>query len=236
VIPLTPAGADQPYREVVVRMRGENGELVLPMAFIPAAERYGVLGAIDRWVVGTAFEWLSHHPAEEGLAINLSSHSLGDEGFLDFVMERFRDTRLSPRRVCFEITETAAIANWNRASHFLAALKTMGCRFALDDFGSGMSSFAYLKSLPVDFIKIDYAMVDAINRIAQVIGIRTIAEYVENEEILLKLRELGVNYAQGNGIHVPQPLERLKAHHAAGDHSPGEDKSYDVAFSVVRPA
>ena len=248
VIPLAAAGADQPYREVVVRMRGENGELVLPMAFIPAAERYGVMGAIDRWVVTTAFEWLSRHPAEEGLAINLSSHSLGDEGFLDFVMERFRDARLAPRRVCFEITETAAIANWNRANHFLSALKTMGCRFALDDFGSGMSSFAYLKSLPVDFIKIDgafvrdmihdevdYAMVDAINRVAQVIGIRTIAEYVENEEILLKLRELGVNYAQGNGIHVPQPLERLKLHHTAGERSPGEDKSFDVAFSVVRP-
>jgi diguanylate cyclase (GGDEF)-like protein/PAS domain S-box-containing protein len=248
VMPLSAESADQPYREVVVRMRGENGELVLPMAFIPAAERYGVMGAIDRWVVATAFEWLRDHPADEGLAVNLSSHSLGDEGFLDFVMERFRDARLSPRRICFEITETAAIANWNRASRFLSALKTMGCRFALDDFGSGMSSFAYLKSLPVDFIKIDgafvrdmvhdevdHAMVEAINRIAQVIGIRTIAEYVENGEILLKLRELGVNYAQGNGIHVPQPLERSKTHHAAGDCSPAEDASLDITLSAVRP-
>ena len=248
VVPLADTGADQPYREVLVRMRGENGELVLPMAFIPAAERYNVMGAIDSWVVTTAFEWLSKHPADEGLAINLSSHSLGDEGFLDFVIDRFRHARLSPRRVCFEITETAAIANWNRASKFLLALKTMGCRFALDDFGSGMSSFAYLKSLPVDYIKIDgafvrdmthdevdYAMVEAINRIGQVIGIRTIAEYVENEEILAKLKELGVNYAQGYGIHVPQPLEYLGTHHVESNLSPGEDKSFNVTFSAARP-
>jgi diguanylate cyclase (GGDEF)-like protein/PAS domain S-box-containing protein len=219
VIPLSVTN-ELPYREVLVRMLDEEGDLIPPMAFIPAAERYGVMSSVDRWVVKTAFAWLSGHPSEERLAINISSQSLGDEDFLDFVMEQFKASHLSPRRICFEITETAAIANWNRATHFISALRTLGCRFALDDFGSGMSSFAYLKNLPIDFIKIDgafvrdmiddevdFAMVEAVNRIGHVMGIRTTAEYVENDEILEKLRELGVDYAQGFGLHTPQPLE-----------------------------
>ena len=219
VIPLTVSSGTPPYREVLVRMIGEKGELVPPMAFIPAAERYGVMSTVDRWVVKTAFEWLADHPREEGLAVNLSSQSLSDDGFLDFVMGQFHAVRLSPRRICFEITETAAIANWKRATQFIAALRSLGCCFALDDFGSGMSSFGYLKNLPVDFIKIDgafvrdmiedevdHAMVEAVNRIGHVMGIRTTAEYVENDRILAKLREMGVDYAQGFGIHVPEPL------------------------------
>ncbi|MCR4331720.1 MAG: EAL domain-containing protein, partial [Sulfuricaulis sp.] len=219
VIPLTVSSGTPPYREVLVRMIDEKGELVPPMAFIPAAERYGVMSTVDRWVVKTAFEWLASHPREEGLAVNLSSQSLSDEGFLDFVMGQFHAVRLSPRRICFEITETAAIANWKRATLFIAALRSLGCCFALDDFGSGMSSFGYLKNLPVDFVKIDgafvrdmiedevdYAMVEAVNRIGHVMGIRTTAEYVENDRILAKLREMGVDYAQGFGIHVPEPL------------------------------
>ncbi|MBI3778404.1 MAG: EAL domain-containing protein [Gammaproteobacteria bacterium] len=219
VIPLTASAGSHPYREVLVRMRDEKGELVPPMAFIPAAERYGVMSMVDRWVVKSAFEWLADHPAEESLAVNLSSQSLGDDGFLDFVMEQFHMAGLSPRRICFEITETAAIANWNRATQFIAALRALGCCFALDDFGSGMSSFGYLKNLPVDFIKIDgafvrdmiedeidFAMVEAVNRIGHVMGIRTTAEYVENDRILARLREIGVDYAQGFGIHMPEPL------------------------------
>jgi len=233
IVPVAAGAANQPYREVLIRLRGERGELVLPMAFIPAAERYGVMNTIDRWVVNTAFHWLASRPTEEGLAINLSSQSLGNEDFLDFVMEQFRMTRLSPRRICFEITETAAIANWNRASHFVSALRARGCSFALDDFGSGMCSFAYLKTLPVDFIKIDgafvrdltqdkvdYAMVEAINHIGHVMGIQTIAEYVENEQTLAKLRELGVDYVQGYGIHVPQPLNRSTAQDKNADQTP----------------
>ena len=219
VIPLADTALASPYREVLVRMIDEQGELVPPMAFIPAAERYGVMSTVDRWVVKTAFEWLANHPREEGLAVNLSSQSLSDDGFLDFVMEQFHAVHLSPRRICFEITETAAIANWKRATEFITALRSLGCCFALDDFGSGMSSFGYLKNLPVDFIKIDgtfvrdmtedevdFAMVEAVNRIGHVMGIRTTAEYVENDRILAKLREMGVDYAQGYGIHVPEPL------------------------------
>ncbi|MHB8743599.1 MAG: EAL domain-containing protein [Sulfuricaulis sp.] len=220
VLPIATASADRPYREVLVRMIDEKGELIPPMAFIPAAERYGVMNTIDHWVTKTALEWLAAHDSEEGLAINLSGQSLGDEGFLNFVIEQFRLRHISPRRICFEITETVAIANWKRATHFIAKLRALGCRFALDDFGSGMSSFGYLKNLAVDFIKIDgafvrdmiedevdYAMVEAVNRIGHVMGIRTTAEYVENDQILAKLRELGVDYVQGYGIHVPQPLE-----------------------------
>ncbi len=248
VVPLSVTD-DYSCREVLVRMREENGELVPPMAFIPAAERYGVMSTVDRWVVRTAFAWLAGHPAEERLAINLSSQSLGDGDFLNFVMEQFRATRLSPRRICFEITETAAIANWNRVTHFIAALRALGCRFALDDFGSGMSSFGYLKGLAVDFIKIDgafvrdmiddevdFAMVEAVNRIGHVMGIRTTAEYVENDEILAKLREMGVDYAQGYGLHMPQPLEGPVEIPAAKTASVAE-KPFDLDFPIAgRPA
>jgi diguanylate cyclase (GGDEF)-like protein/PAS domain S-box-containing protein len=245
VMPLSVTADDRSYREVLVRMLDEKGELVPPMAFIPAAERYGVMSSVDRWVVKTAFVWLARHPSEERLAINISSQSLGDEGFLKFVMEQFRATRLSPRRICFEITETAAIANWNRATHFITALRALGCRFALDDFGSGMSSFAYLKNLPIDFIKIDgafvrdmiddevdFAMVEAVNRIGHVMGIRTTAEYVENDEILEKLRELGVDYAQGFGLHIPQPLEPFMANTAEKEVT-AEEKIFNLNLPVA---
>lgn len=249
VVPLAVTADDYPYREVLVRMIDENGELVPPMAFIPAAERYGVMSTVDRWVVRTAFSWLAGHSHDERLAINLSSQSLGDDDFLKFVMEQFRATRLSPRRICFEITETAAIANWNRATHFIAALRTLGCRFALDDFGSGMSSFGYLKSLPIDVIKIDgafvrdmiddevdFAMVEAVNRIGHVMGIRTTAEYVENDKILEKLRELGVDYAQGYGLHVPQPLEALTGV-SAGKVVIAKETPFDMDIPITgRPA
>ena len=248
VIPLS-ATDDCSYREVLVRMVDEKGELVPPMAFIPAAERYGVMSTVDRWVVKTAFAWLAQHPSEERMAINVSSQSLGDEDFLNYVIGQFRSKRLSPRRICFEITETAAIANLNRATHFIAALRTLGCRFALDDFGSGMSSFAYLKNLAIDFIKIDgafvrdmiddevdFAMVEAINRIGHVMGIRTTAEYVENDEILEKLRKMGVDYAQGFGLHIPQPLVSSMEDDTIKT-AAAEEKSFSLDLPVMtRPA
>lgn len=155
-------------------------------------------------------------------AINISGLSLSDEEFLAFVKTQFNNYNIPPKKICFEITETVAIANLTDATLFIQSLKQLGCRFALDDFGSGLSSFAYLKSLPVDYLKIDgifvkdilddpmdFAMVKSINEIGQVMGKQTIAEFVENESILEKLQEIGVDYAQGYGIGRPEPLEKL---------------------------
>ncbi len=211
--------------EILVRMLDERGELVPPMAFIPAAERYGLMPAIDRWVIRTAFGILGrceHNRRDPHCAvynINLSGASLSDDGLADYVNAQLAAHRLAPRSVCFEITETAAIANLGQATGFIAALKGVGCRFALDDFGSGLSSFVYLKNLPVDFIKIDgtfvkdmtadpmdHAMVQSINHIGHVLGIQTVAEFVESDAIIAQLRDLGVDYVQGYGITRPGPL------------------------------
>ncbi len=209
--------------ELLIRMLDERGELVPPMAFIPAAERYNLMPAIDRWVIRTAFATLArlkHDRDAEPIAlcaINLSGASIGDERFLDFVRDQLRVFDIERSCVCFEITETAAIANLDKAARFIQELKTLGCRFCLDDFGAGMSSFGYLKHLPVDFLKIDgvfvkdmaddpidRAMVEAINSIGHVMGKQTIAEFVDNERILVALEELGVDFAQGYGIDKPK--------------------------------
>jgi diguanylate cyclase (GGDEF)-like protein/PAS domain S-box-containing protein len=225
-----PAGpeAEALHYELLLRMRDEHGRLVLPGAFLPAAERYDLAGHLDRWVIDTAFSWLSVHP--EHLAqlwlccINLSARSLANEEFLSYVIGRFDDTGIAPEKICFEVTETAAIANLSSATRFVRALQEWGCRFALDDFGSGLSSFAYLKNLPVDFLKIDgvfvrgilddpvdLAMVKSINEIGQAFGKKTIAEFVESKAILdkLRLRYIGVDYAQGYAVGRPQPLEHM---------------------------
>jgi diguanylate cyclase (GGDEF)-like protein/PAS domain S-box-containing protein len=208
-------------REVLVRMRDENGRLQEPQTFIPAAERYGMMPAIDRWVVNQACTVLAQRTdsLDEILSINISSQSLSDDLFLEFVVEQFRRRKLDPQRCCFEITETAAITNWNRALKFVTTLKAMGCLFALDDFGSGMSSFAYLQNLPVDLVKIDgrfvrqmvhnpkdRAMVEAIHHVAHAMGIATIAECVEDAQSLEALRQLGTDYAQGFAIEYPSRL------------------------------
>ncbi|MBC7943726.1 MAG: EAL domain-containing protein [Burkholderiales bacterium] len=215
------------HYELLLRLQDENGNVVLPMAFIPAAERYNLMPEIDRWVIRTLFASHGAHyremhrraPGECLYAINLSGTSISDLHFLEFVIDQFESTGTPPQAICFEITETAAIANLNRANEFMLTLKQMGCHFSLDDFGSGLSSFGYLKNLPVDYIKIDggfvkdiaddavdHAMVEAIMRIARVMDIKTIAEFVENGRILAKLREIGVDYAQGFDVHVPEPL------------------------------
>ena len=162
---------------------------------------------------------LSRNNRPQSFSINLSGQSLNDEHFLQFVVDEFVRTGLLPEQICFEITETAAIANIARAKTFISLLQEKGCSFALDDFGSGMSSYSYLKNLNVNYLKIDgafvkdvaqdpvdFAMVESITRIGHVMGIQTIAEFVENEAILAKLREIGVDYAQGYGIHKPEPL------------------------------
>ncbi len=231
IAPIAPAshvrpGDAAPHYEVLVRMIDEQGELVPPMAFIPAAERYGLMPALDRWVVNAALASLAARPADPGgaiqISINLSGKTLGDDTFIEFVEAAFRKYRVPHHQICFEITETAAIANLSQAGKFINWFRQHGCLFSLDDFGAGMSSFSYLKHLQVDFIKIDgifvkdilqdpidEAMVIAINNIGQVMGLRTVAEFVENQAILERLRELGIDFAQGYGVHRPQPLHEV---------------------------
>jgi diguanylate cyclase (GGDEF)-like protein/PAS domain S-box-containing protein len=228
---IRPLGGGEPLREIFIRMLDEDGRLVPPVAFIPAAERYHLVPQIDRWVIANALAALHEDSGRETVTLNLSGQSITQESFLDFVNERLQSSGVDPRRVCFEITETAAIANLTRALAFINALRARGCRFVLDDFGSGMSSFAYLKNLPVDFVKIDgefvrdlvadpihAALVGSINQIGHVMGLRTIAEAVEDEPALAALRAIGVDYVQGFHVHRPQPLPGFAARvmHAAG--------------------
>ncbi len=225
---IVPIGAVDPaerHFELLLRMVDADDKVVPPMAFIPAAERYNLMPAIDRWVVRHAFELIASRTARAGsdppdvYMINLSGASLGDDGLLDFIRERFVEFELATRAICFEITETAAIANFGKAARFMEELRALGCRFSLDDFGVGMSSFGYLKRLPVDFLKIDgsfvqdmlanpidSAMVEAINGIGHVMGKRTVAESVEDPSTMERLRELGVDYAQGFAIARPTPF------------------------------
>jgi diguanylate cyclase (GGDEF)-like protein len=246
IVPLNSRGHGiQGFYEILVRMNDHGNDVILPTAFIPAAERYHLMPTIDRRIISSVFasmhEFSSHaQNADESIApmfsINLSGQSLCDDNFLDFVTGLFEYYHIDPQRICFEITETAAIANLSRAKAFIETLKGMGCKFALDDFGSGLSSFGYLKSLPVDYLKIagnfvqdivrdpvDHAMVDAINQIGHIMGLITIAESVESEEIMLKIRESGIDYAQGYWIGEPKPFaEVLAAHYTSSrnDSSP----------------
>jgi diguanylate cyclase (GGDEF)-like protein len=209
------------HYEVLLRMQDEAGKLIPPMAFIPAAERYGLMPQLDRWVITTAFaQYNRRHPMNGPLgtcSVNISGASICDESFYEFVVEQFNLYKVPPLGICFELTETSAIANLAEAAVLIFKLKELGCRFSLDDFGSGMSSFAYLKHLPVDYLKIDggfvkdmiedsidHAMVEAINHIGHVMEIETIAEFVENGVVLEALRRIGVDYAQGYGIEKPQ--------------------------------
>jgi diguanylate cyclase (GGDEF)-like protein/PAS domain S-box-containing protein len=223
---IAPLQEDEPgeHYELLLRMRDESGKIVAPDQFIAAAERYGLTPSIDRWVVESAFRWLVSEADERArlamCSINLSGQSLGDDKFLPFVIEQFHRSGLDASKICFEITETAAIANFSQANRFIQALKELGCKFALDDFGTGLSSFGYLKHFPVDFLKIDGSfvkgllhdaidreMVRSINEIGHLTGKKTIAEWAENAEIIEILRSLGVDYAQGYGIAQPQRLK-----------------------------
>jgi len=215
-----------PHYEVLVRLRDPDGQLVSPMAFIPAAERYNLMQSIDQWVVRHALQLLATQTTGDtvSLAINLSGQSLGTREVLATIQRAIEETGVSPANLCFEITETAAITNLAAATQFMRRLRELGCRFALDDFGSGLSSFGYLSNLEVDYIKIDghfikniladplsRSIVDSINRIGHVLGISTIAEFVESAEVAAALEMLGVDYVQGFGIHRPEPLAGLLA-------------------------
>jgi EAL domain-containing protein (putative c-di-GMP-specific phosphodiesterase class I) len=224
IVPLD-SRTDKHY-ELLIRMKDEKGKIIRPGAFLPAAERYNLITQLDRWVIGKAIDLLRAHPAFVNqirfVSINLSGQSLADNNILNFIISQLDASGLEGDMICFEITETAAISNLISAQKFISTLKEIGCHFALDDFGSGFSSFGYLKNLPVDYLKIDgmfvkdivddpidHAMVKSINEIGQVMGMQTIAEFVENDEIKGMLREIGVNYAQGYGIGRPLPFDEL---------------------------
>ncbi|MBI2310995.1 MAG: EAL domain-containing protein [Betaproteobacteria bacterium] len=224
ILPL--AAGREAHHEILVRMVDSAGQLLSPTAFLPTAERYKLQSLLDRWVITTLLEFLRRHAGAEGgrgetcFAINLSGGSINDSTFADFLRREIGEHHVNASRLCFEITETTAISNLTKAAELMHEMKALGCRFALDDFGIGMSSFAYLKHLPVDFLKIDgafvrdmarnpmdAAIVEAINRIAHALGIETVAEYVEDGETLAKVRELGVDYAQGDAVGGPEPLQ-----------------------------
>ena len=218
--------SNKPHYELLVRMQDVNGGIIPPGAFLPAAERYNLIVQLDLWVIDKIFCLLHLNPSfldkVNFVSVNLSGHSLTDESVLAFIILKFRQYKIDGKKFCFEITETAAITHIVMAERFILELKKLGCKFALDDFGSGLSSFGYLKNLPVDFLKIDgvfvkslvedkidYAMVKAINEIGHIMGMQTIAEFVESEGIKEILIELGVDYAQGYCIHRPQPFEEI---------------------------
>ena len=216
------------HYEILLRMLDEEGQIVPPGVFIPAAERYDLMPTIDRWVIENTFDTLSKLYRSEAkkqlhtCSINLSGTSWADESLAGFICEMAGRYRVAARSICFEITETAAISNLGKTIAFIRDLKQAGFRFSLDDFGSGVSSFGYLKQLPVDYLKIDgsfvkniindkidHAMVEAINQVGHIMGIQTIAEFVENEEILARITAMGVDYAQGYAIARPQPLDLI---------------------------
>jgi EAL domain-containing protein (putative c-di-GMP-specific phosphodiesterase class I) len=200
-------------------MIDKEGDIISPNTFLSAAARYNMISMIDEWVLENTIYWLSRRQQKVLVSVNLSGMSLSDKSFLNFVVSKIKEYRINAELLCFEITETAAISHLTTAIHFMTVLKKLGCTFALDDFGSGLSSFSYLTSLPVDYLKIDgsfvvdidkdpmhYAMVKSINEVGQVMGIKTIAEYAASEDIITCLKEIGVDHAQGYAVARPLPL------------------------------
>ncbi len=212
--------------EILVRLN-DQGKVVTPDSFIPTAERYNLMPLIDEWVISNTVEFLKEyqqkHHSDIRVAINLSGQSLSENSVLNLITDKLRKNKaIKKELICFEITETAAIANMTKAVEFITYIKQMGCNFSLDDFGSGLSSFSYLKNMPVDNIKIDGAFireihtdstnkvfVESIHNISRTMGIKTTAEYVENEEILNCIKSIGIDYAQGYHISKPLPVKTL---------------------------
>jgi diguanylate cyclase (GGDEF)-like protein/PAS domain S-box-containing protein len=222
IVPMRLGQSEAELGEILVRLLDERGVIVLPGAFLPAAERYGQISTIDRWVVGETVDFLKTRGRGSSkimLSVNLSGQSFSDQDVLDFIVDRIKSSRIMPSSLCFEVTETAAISDLTSALAFITSLRALGCRFSLDDFGSGLSSFGYLKTLPVDYLKIDgrfvekipndrvaETMVEAIHRLGHVMGLKTIAEWVENAETLERLRTMNVDYAQGFHVGPPRPM------------------------------
>ncbi len=214
--------AKEEHYEILIRLREKTGEILSPFHFIPAAERYNLMPKIDRWVIKTTLKRMAREFTENldsklVCSINLSGQSFSEEGLVAYIQEQIKKYNIPANRICLEMTETAAVSNLTQAVKFMEQLKDIGCQFSLDDFGSGMSSFTYLKNLPVDYLKIDgyfvktmmeneidKAMVNAIHQIGSVMGLKTIAEFVENDDIINELKTMGINYGQGYGIHKPE--------------------------------
>ena len=223
IVPLAENANQCKHFEFLVRMTNDGDEMVSPGAFIPAAERYNLMPEIDRWVIRHAFEYITKcevkPECEFVVFINLSATSINEQGLATFINEQLKQYSISPSSVCFEITETAAISSFTAALTFIEEIRELGFKFALDDFGAGMSSFSYLKAFPVDFIKIEgefilnmvsdpmnHAIVEAINNIAHKAGLKTIGEYAENETLIQALRDIGVDYVQGYAIKAPERI------------------------------
>ncbi len=224
--PVFADGNDHAHYEILLTVLDENNEPMPPQDFIIAAETYNRMGAIDRWVIKNAFKWIASNILKlddlGAFSINISGNSLTEDDFMEFVLEQFNETRLPTSKICFEITETSAIGSLDDAIEFMEKMKVIGVEFSLDDFGTGLSSYSYLRNLPVDYLKIDgifvkdiktnpsdYAVVKSINEIGHFMGKKTIAEYVEDDEILEILREIGVDFAQGFGIEKKMPIDDL---------------------------
>lgn len=233
IVPIAAQSDDPVMHEVLVRMCDERGNLLPPTAFLPAANRYNLLTMLDRWVVSNALSCIGRGKSTAPYHINLSGHSISDDRFLQFVLNQFEVSGIDPHQICFEITESAAVVNLNRAMRFMQELRSLGAHFALDDFGVGISSLSYLRTLPVDVIKIDgrfvrnidrdhidHAMVEAIIRVGRVIGVKTVAESVENERTRTYLQALGADYAQGYGVSHPQPIEYVLGNQVAPECRP----------------
>ncbi len=224
--PIVPLHSQESaFYELLLRMN-DDGEIIAPGLFLPAAERYDLSISIDKWVLRRVLEWIESKPLvlekAQHIFVNLSGKAIGNEDFQNYTIRSLKEFAVNPEKICFEITETTAIANLAGAIDFIKSLKRLGCFFALDDFGSGVSSFGYLKNLPVDYLKIDgmfirdicvnevnLAMVRSINDISHVMGKKTIAEFVEDDQTFAMLRNIGVDYAQGYAIDRPAPLNDL---------------------------
>ena len=226
IIPTNPDSDLENHYEILLRIPDEHGQLISPVKFIGAAELYGLMTSIDEWVVKNVIDWIIKNKLAmkkiEQLSINLSAQSLSSKQFLSYITRLLKNSDLDCTKICFEITETNIISNFESAIDFIYSIKSFGCKFSLDDFGSGMSSFSYLKTLDVDYLKIDgsyvhnitnnpidKAMVEAVNKIGHAMKIKTVAEYVEDKDILQILSDIGVDYAQGDGIASPAPLSNL---------------------------
>lgn len=219
IVPLSDSKDLKPHKEVLIRMMDENNDIVPPMAFIPPAERYNLMSKLDKWVVNNVIEQIEKDSTNTIYAINLSGQSLADNIFTSEILEIIKTSSIKNTRLCFEITETAAISNLENANEFLSKLQKLGCYTALDDFGSGLSSFAYLRTLPVNYIKIDgmfikkiaddpisKVMVEAIHAIGRTMNLKTIAEFVEDEKTKDLLQQMNIDYAQGYYFDKPAPM------------------------------